>query len=267
MARIVTVGSHKGGVGKTTTVLNLGHAFSRLGRRVLIVDADPQGGLALASNLKARAKAGMAQALRGAASREQIVATTRDGLLSVVGAGGDQNADILQLEEAATTGALGELLRQLAEGQDLVLVDAPAGVGRYLHGLLLASDGFMGVTAARALSVRGLPVLMQAFEAARAEHPALTFEGLLLAMYDVLQQAEADLRNSLRRQMPEGSLFRTVIPAVPAMEKASQKCVPAAMLPEAGRVARAYLDLATEITERQERLRRPAGADEGEGLF
>ena len=224
MARIVTVGSHKGGVGKTTTVLNLGHAFSRLGRRVLIVDADPQGGLALASNLKARARAGLAQALRGEATREQIVATTRDGLLSVAGAGGDQNTDVLELEAAAASGALGQLLRRLADGQDLVLVDAPAGVGRYLH-------------------------------------------GLLLAMYDVLQQAEADLRNSLRRQMPEGALFRTVIPAVPAMEKASQRCVPAAMLPEAARVARAYLDLATELTERQERLRRPPGADEGEGLF
>jgi chromosome partitioning protein len=266
MARIVTVGSHKGGVGKTTTVLNLGHAFSRLGRRVLIVDADPQGGLALASNLKARAKAGMAQALRGEAASEEIVAATRDGLLSVVGAGGDSNEDILHLEDAVASGALGRLVRGLAEGHDLVLMDAPAGVGRYVHGLLVASDAFLGVTAARALSVRGLPVLMRAFEAARAEQPGLALEGLLLAMYDVLQQAEADLRAGLRRQLPEGSLFRTVIPAVSAMEKASQRCVPAAMLPEASRVARAYLDLATEMTERQERLRRPVGGETG-GLF
>jgi chromosome partitioning protein len=267
MARIVTVGSHKGGVGKTTTVLNLGHAFSRLGRRVLLIDADPQGGLAHASNLKTRAKAGLAQALRGEASLEQIVATTRDGLLSVAGAGGDHYEDVRLLEEAAGSGGLGRLLRSLAQGQDLVLVDAPAGTGRYLHGLLLASDAFMGVTAARALSVRGLPALLQAFEAARADQPGLAFEGLLLAMYDVLQQAEADLRSRLRRELPEGSLFKTVIPMVPAMETASQRCIPAALLPEAGRVARAYLELATEVVERQERLANARRTRDDYGLF
>ncbi len=250
MARIVTVGSHKGGVGKTTTVLNLGHALAAQGRRVRLVDADPQGGLGHASNLKARAAAGLVPVLRGEAAAEAAVAVTRDPNLSVVGTGVAGPDDVALLEAEAREGRLGALLRQLAEGQDVLLVDAPAGTGGVLLGLLRASDALLGVTAARALSVRGLPSLLQAFEQARRDQPALRFDGLLLAQYDVLQQPEAALKAELQRELPPGALFSTVIPLVPAVEQASQRCVPAALVPAAQRAAAAYALLAAEWSAR-----------------
>lgn len=266
MSRIVTVASHKGGVGKTTTVLNLGHALAGLGKKVRLVDADPQGGLGHASNLKARAAAGLVAALRGEAGVDEVVAVTRDPFLSVVGTGVGGPDDVGFLEAQAREGGLGDLLRRLAEGQDVVLVDAPAGTGGVLHGLLCASHGLVGVTAARALSVRGLPSLLQAFEAARRSNAALQFDGLLLAGYDVLQQPESVLKAQLMKELPPGALFSTVIPWVPAVEVASQRCVPAALVPGAQRVAAAYAQLASEWAGRQ-RGGAPRGDQDVYGLF
>jgi len=266
MSRIITVASHKGGVGKTTTVLNLGHALAAMGHSVLLVDADPQGGLGHASNLTARSSAGLVGALRGTLTPHALPVRAREHRLSVVGNGVSGPEDVAFLEGQARDGGLADLLRELAAGQEVVLVDAPAGTGDYLDGLLRASDGLLGVTAARALSVRGLPALLQAFERARQHHPGLRFEGLLLAMYDVVQVAEFDLKGQLQRELPAGALFGAVIPWVAAVESASQRCLPAALLPATQRVAAAYTQLALEWLARQPD-QAPSEAREAYGLF
>jgi len=264
---IVTVASHKGGVGKTTTVLNVGYSLARGGGRVLLVDADPQGGLGHATHLAARRGGGLVQALSGALPLEAAILKTRIESLSVLGCGVEEAPDVTFLEDAARDGSLGRLLRALPDGFDHVLVDAPAGTGGMLHGLLSASDGLLAVTSPKALSVRSIPALLRAHELAERDNPHLKFVGLLITMIDGLQRSDWTARQQLAKELPAGALFRVAIPFELAVEDASQQCLPLALSERAMRSAEAYAQAAVELRARTHQ--RPAAPAEGRpyGLF
>ena len=92
MARILAVASQKGGVGKTTTALNLSFSLRHMGVKVLIIDADPQGGLAVASNLKKKTKQGMVNVLKGECKPDDIIMFTKNKELAIVGMGSDRKS-------------------------------------------------------------------------------------------------------------------------------------------------------------------------------
>lgn len=265
----ITVASHKGGVGKTTTVLNLGYSLVRTGSRVLLVDADPQGGLGHATLLGARARGGLVQLLRGELGVEEAVIPTRDERLALLGSGADGPEDVRLLEDAARDGTLVRLLRSLPDRWETTLLDAPAGTGALLHALLCASDAMLAVTSPRMLSVRGIPSLLRAFELAAAENPALRFEGLLLTMLEAIQRSDWDVRAKLRRELPAGALLRTAIPYDLGVEGACLRGVPLALAERTERSAAAYAELAVELRARAAGRSRPdeAGEEVARGLF
>lgn len=269
MGRIISIASQKGGVGKTTTVLNLGYSLSRLGLRVLMVDVDPQGGLGFATNLKKKAKGGLVDVLRGRLPSDDAITVTRDGLLAVVGVGSPQPEDVLFLEQQAHAGAVGRLVASLARGFDYTLIDAPGGIGGLVHALFLASDSVLAAINGKALAVRSLPAFLKMFHGvgAAAARP-VRFEGLVVTMFDPKNAAEKGLCDRLRDTLPPQTLFKTMIPLDPRFEQASFSAVPVAMLPGAGEAARAYMDLALELRARE--TPGMAGEDDGErvaGLF
>jgi chromosome partitioning protein len=263
----ITIASHKGGVGKTTTVLNLGFALARAGRRVLLLDADPQGGLAHATLVGGKARGGLTRLLRGE-GWDAAVTPTRDERLSLLTAGAELPDDVRLLEDAARDGSLSRLLAAIPDRWDVVLVDAPAGTGATLHALLCASDAMIAVTSPRSLSVRGIPALLQAFEAAAAENPRLRFDGLLLTMLDAILRSDWEVRARLRRKLPAGAMLRTAIPYDLAVEECSQRGVPLVLAERAERAAAAYAELAVELQARaaSDAARGP-GEEVGHGLF
>lgn len=269
MARVVTIASQTGGVGKTTTALNLGYLLSRLGERVLLVDIDPQGGMTVASNVRKKTDRGLAQLLSGQATREEVVVQSRLQGIAVVGSGANTPEDTWLLEDAARDGSLTTLLRQLAEGYTYTFVDAPAGVGRIVAATLAASDSVILVVRPRALNLKTLPVFLRLVKFVRDHHnPGLRLEGALVTMRDETSGVEEGLIVELESTLPPELLFRAVVGYDERFEEASIEALPIALLPDGREPARSYLELALEIKERD--LLRCVGGDadaDAQGLF
>lgn len=274
MGRTIVVASAKGGVGKTTTVLNLGHALSRFAGRVLLVDADPQGGLANASNLRARAPKGLIDVLAGRARPDEAITPSRDPALSILGSGNWGDDDGPLFEEAAAIGALTRALQEAAGGYDVTLVDAPAGQGTQVRALLAAADGLLCPVTCRSLAVKTLPAILRLLAAVRqGERPELDLTGILITDRDALSRAQWTVYEELRRTLPRESLFETLIPHDELVEQASLQALPVALLPggETSRAGDAYFRAAAELMRRdtQRRLQQTNEEhhDEPVGLF
>ena len=260
MGRIITIASQKGGVGKTTTTLNLGYSLSLSGSRVLLLDCDPQGGMALATNLRKRTELGLINLLLGGISPSEIVMRARNTNLSVAGIGKLDPEDVFMLDEFAKNGTLSEKIRNLAEGFDYLLIDAPAGISGMVTALLAASDAVIPVVLCKALSIKSLPMLLNLVNWVRSyKNPNLVLEGVLLNMLDARNELEKELFEDFRSSLAEGVFFRTTIPLLGVFEHASLRSVPVGMVKDGQVAARQYLDLALELKERE------IGHSEGEG--
>jgi chromosome partitioning protein len=269
MGKIITIASQKGGVGKTTTALNLGFSLSRFGNRVLILDSDPQGGITLATNLKRRTELGLINMLMEGLPPSDIVMHVRNNSLAVAGIGRLEPEDVFMLDELAKNGRLATGIKCLAEGFDYLLIDAPAGVGGLVTSLLSASDSVIPVVLCRALSIKSLPMLLNLVKWVRDhKNPDLVLEGVLITMLDERSEVESSLSKEFRASLPEAIFFRTTIPYQGVFEKASIRSVPVGMLKEGQIAAKQYMDLAWEIKERELRIRDTGGSDElVAGLF
>lgn len=269
MARIITIASQKGGVGKTTTALNLGFSLSRFGSRVLLIDGDPQGGMSIATNVRKRTDKGLIDIVRDGLPPQEIVMTTRDPLLAVAGIGQPTPPEIFMLEESAHHGVLQQAVRSVAAPFDYVIIDAPAGIGSLVNSWLCASDGVILVVMARLLSLKTLPSFLSLTQWVRERHnPALRLDGVLMTMINREHACESELLEEFRTSIPEEVAFRTMIPADEMFERASIKSLPVALLPGGQQAAKCYLDLAVELKERELLYQRGGMADEPvAGLF
>lgn len=269
MARIITIASQKGGVGKTTTTLNLGYSLSRIGNRVLLLDGDPQGGMALATNLKKRTERGLINTLLEGSSPDEIVMHSRDQNLAVAGIGRLQPEDVFMLEEFARNGRLATAVKGLAAPFDYLLVDAPAGISGLVTSLLVASDAVIAVSLCRALSIKSLPLLLNLVRWVREyRNPSLLLEGVLLTMFNEQSQMEQQIHDEVQASLPKELFFRAAIPYLAPFETASLRAVPVGMLQDGREAANYYTNLALELKERELNRQQTGGDDElVTGLF
>jgi chromosome partitioning protein len=269
MRRVITIGSQKGGVGKSTTVLNLGYSLSRLGHRVLLVDGDPQNGMSIATNLGARAKGGLLQVLRGEIDAEEAVAFTRDRSLAGLNTGIASPEDVFFLEAAAGDNRLLPIISAAGRGFDFVLIDAPAGVGALVYGLLAASQGVLLVARCQNVCLRSVPTFLRTVELARKRaNPDLRLIGALMNMRRDEDPVEQKLHAEFVGLVPADALFQTEVPWDPFFEEASQRAVPAAWLRGGQSLAQRYLDLAFEVKQRTDMGTAQGETDDDvQGLF
>ena len=244
--KIVTIASQKGGVGKTTTAINLGYSLSRLGEKVLIVDGDPQGGIAQASNLDVRTSKGLVHALRN--DKDEIVVFYQKDSLAVVGTGINDPGDVLFFEKAAADGTLGDLLRSISEGFDYVLIDAPVGIGQIVTALLGVSDCYILVMNCLASTVKSVSRFLEISQWIKENVNAkLELIGVVVTMFHKNSLSETQIFKHLKTRLPDRFFFNTVIPFDDIFETASMKGTPAAMLPESQVAASRYQELAEEM--------------------
>ncbi len=266
MGKIITVASQKGGVGKTTTALNLGYSLSRFGQKVLLVDADVQGGMVIMSNLKKRTTMGLLDILKNNARAKDVVIATKDNTMGVLGPGVTQAEDIFAFEREARKGNVGKLIASLSESYDYTFIDASAGVSSVVTSLLSVSDSVLLPISCRIISVRTLPLFLKLIQKIRRNvNPALMLEGILITMAEDMD-AESEVFDEIVEHFPASVLFQTIIPYDDAFEMAGIKSIPVGMLEGGEEAAQAYMNLAIEFKTR-ELSQTKQGADEDEGLF
>jgi chromosome partitioning protein len=252
VSRIITVASQKGGVGKTTTALNLGFSLGRFWGKTLVLEVDPQSGITIASNLRNRTKLGLIDLLEGSCEPPEVLCQARDGSITVAGVGEVTPDRMERFEQAGWDGSLGGMIRFLSFGFNYVIIDAPAGMTGVVHAALRESDGVILVANCSMLTLRTLPSFLSLIEHIAAYHNAkLTLEGVLLSMLDARNESELQLFERIQEVLPVETFFQTVVPYDERFAMASQEAIPAALVPSGEDLDRLYLGLAMELRERE----------------
>lgn len=248
MATIITIASQKGGVGKTTTALNLGYSLSRQGKKVLLVDGDPQGGLTASCNLKKKTAKGLLHVLDGTIQGPDAIQPIYTNLLGVIGSGVINAEDTALLESAAEKNELTSILHKLATDYDYLILDAPVGVGVVVKALLSASDVYLIVINCKASTMKTLPRLMRTGEWVKNNvNTDLKSLGVLVNMYDPANSSEEKIYTYFKSSLSSKFFFNTIIPHDDHIETASFRSVPVAMVSEGADATACFDRFADEI--------------------
>jgi chromosome partitioning protein len=255
MARRLVIASQKGGVGKTTVALNLAVALAERGRNTLLVDLDPQGGVALALAKGDTELPGLAELLMGQAGpREAVCPTKLDGL-SLLTRGRLDPADAVEFEQALfSPGTLEGAFSAVDESFDVLVIDTPAGVGLVTRAALAASDFVVLLLQTEALAMRSLHQALRAVEYVRGQdNPRLQLLGILATMVDKAQPGTMGILGEMWNGFP--GVLETVVPRSEAFAVASGNGVPVAFLSgQTNPEARRFEVLADELEARMNRL-------------
>lgn len=252
-ARVVAIANQKGGVGKTTTVINLATSLALDGHRVLAVDLDPQGNLTSGLGLRGqRAEGGTVyEALLTDAPPDTCLLRTQVDHLTLLPA--DRNltgAEIELVSMPAREHRLRRLLEPLRARFDLILIDSPPSLGLLTLNALVAADAVLIPLHCEYFALEGLADLVGTLRRVRgALNPALDIEGVLLTMYDERTNLGQLVARDVREFFKE-KVFTTIIPRNVRLGEAPSHGIPAVLYDAKSRGAAAYVALAKEILAR-----------------
>jgi len=256
MARIVAVVNQKGGVGKTTTAINLAASLALAGQRVLLVDVDPQGNLT--SGVGQKGKAAPAGTIYHALT--SAIPTTDAGPFTLATGverlallPADRNltgAEIEMVPLANREERLRSLLTPLRDTFDYIFIDSPPSLGLLTLNALVAADAVLIPLHCEYFALEGLADLVGTMRRVRAAlNPTLDIEGVLLTMFDERTNLGQQVANEVRQFFKE-KVFQTVIPRNVRLGEAPSHGMPAIVYDVKSRGAEAYLALAREVLQR-----------------
>ncbi|MFN8535746.1 MAG: ParA family protein [Dehalococcoidia bacterium] len=251
---ILAVVNQKGGVGKTTTAINLGAYLTRLGRSVLVVDCDPQANATTALGVERRQveRRTLYEVLTGDLTFEEIVLRTAiDGLDLAPSSPTLAGAEVELVEAGSFETRFRELIRPTALRWDYTLLDCPPSLGVLTANALVSADGVLVPVQCEYLALEGLAQLMRTVELVRSRaNPSLRVAGLVLTMYDSRTNLSQQVADEVRSHFP--ATFEAFIPRTIRLGEAPSFGQTILEYDPASRGAAAYNALAAELVARLE---------------
>ena len=249
---ILTVTNQKGGVGKTTTAVNLAACLAELGQRILLVDMDPQGNATMGSGVeKDEVECSGCDVLLGDATAREAIVTAGDNGYDVLPGNRELVvAEIKLLTEFGRESKLKRALEQVADDYDLIVVDCPPSLNMLTVNALTAGDGVLIPMQCEYYALEGLSALMDTIRQIReAVNPRLQVVGILRCMYDPRNNLANEVSAQLIKHFGE-TVYRPVIPRNVRLAEAPSFGKAAIKHDRYSRGAAAYEALATEVLRR-----------------
>jgi chromosome partitioning protein len=248
---VLAVANQKGGVGKTTTAVNLGAYLARSGWRVLVVDLDPQGnatsGLGVHRGYVRRSTYDCL--LRDAPVRQVALPTELNGLDLLPSSRDLAGAEVELVDAPSRETRLRQALQPVRDRYDWILVDCPPSLGLLTLNALAAADGVLVPIQCEFYALEGLAQLVETVELVRASlNPALRVAAVVLTMYDPRTNLSEQVAREVRAHFG-GRVARTVIPRSVRLAEAPSHGKPVMLYDPHSRGARAYEELAQELAE------------------
>jgi chromosome partitioning protein len=255
-ARVLAIANQKGGVGKTTTAINLATALAAVGKRVLIVDLDPQGNASTGLGVdRARREFSSYDVLSGRATVSQAkVPSTIPGLDIIPSTVDLSGAEIELVDMDRRSHRLDDALLDSVDGYRYVLIDCPPSLGLLTLNALTAADAILVPLQCEFFALEGLSQLLRTVERVRNTfNSRLEIQGVVLTMYDARNNLSDQVASDVRSVLGE-KVYETVIPRNVRVSEAPSHGKPALVYDLRCAGSRAYMNLAGEILRREKAL-------------
>lgn len=252
MSKVYSVTNQKGGVGKTTTGINLAHSLSKYGQRVLLIDLDPQGNATAGSGIdRDRQPATIYEVLLQDATIEQSILITECGY-DVIASNRELSGALIELvDQQHREFRLREALHRIREQYDYVLIDCPPSLDLLTVNALAGSDAVIIPMQCEYFALEGLTELVGTIRKVRETlNPGLRIEGLLRTLFDSRNTLAREVSQQLQNHFGD-KVYSTIIPRNVRLAEAPSYGKPALEYDKNSKGARAYLALANEMLERE----------------